>query len=245
MPHHEGTPESDVTDDAPLSRAIFAGSSVIHRDAERRPFQVVFLKAQLPREAYIEYLGRLSYVYAALEEADEALKNDPVVGRMYSPELHRGSAIGRDMTFFAGADWHDRFKPSPATEAYVDRIRWTQRELPPAFVAHQWLRYLGNVLAQPVLQRIMTRAYGLEHEGMEFYRFADIADPRAYLGDYHARMDSMPIDGRTKARVVEEGNRAFALQIELTDELASDLGITGPGAEEAERVLSELAAEHP
>lgn len=242
MPHHEGTQPDE---DAPLSRAIFAGSSVIHRQAERRPFQVVFLKAQLPREAYAEYLGRLSYVYAALEEVDEALKSDPVVGRMYSPELHRAAAIDRDMTFFEGPDWRDGRKPSSATEDYVDRIRWTQRELPPAFVAHQWLRYLGNVLAQPVLQRIMAKAYGLTGEGMEFYRFPGIPDPRAYLGEYHARMNSMPIDDATKALVVEEGNVAFSLQIDLTDELAADLGITGPGEEEAERVLNELAAEHP
>src|SRR5260221_1574996 len=106
-------------EEEPLSRALFAGSAVIHRQAERRPFQVVFLKAQLPREAYVEYLGRLSYVYAALEQTDEALRSDRIAGRMYSPDLHRSAAIDRDMRFFTGdADWRDRFKPSVATEAY-------------------------------------------------------------------------------------------------------------------------------
>jgi heme oxygenase (biliverdin-producing, ferredoxin) len=233
------------TTEEPLSRSLFAGSAVIHRHAERRPFQVVFLKAQLPREAYVEYLGRLSYVYAALEETDEALRNDPLAGRMYSPELHRGAAIDRDMRFFSGSDWRNRFKPSPATEAYADRIRWTGEQLPPAFVAHQWLRYLGNVLAQRVLLRIMDKAYGLTGDGVAFYKFDGIADPRAYLGSYHERMNSMPLDDATRALVVEEGNRAFSLQIDFTDELAADLGIADPGAEEAERVLGELAAEHP
>jgi heme oxygenase len=164
---------------------------------------------------------------------------------MSSPELHRSAAIDRDMRFFIGSDWQDTVKPSPATEAYVDRIAWTGRELPPAFVAHQWLRYLGNVLAQRILLRIMERAYGLTGDGTAFYRFDDIADPRAYLGAYHARMNSMPLDADTRAAVVEEGNRAFSLQIAFTDELASDLGIVGPDEEEAERILSELAAEHP
>jgi heme oxygenase len=245
MPHHEGAHEAQAAEDMPLSRAIFAGSSVIHRQAERRPFQVVFLKAQLPRDAYAEYLGRLSYVYAALEEVDDALKENPVVGRMHSPELHRSAAIDQDMQFFVGPDWRDGRKPSPATEAYVDRILWTQRELPAAFVAHQWLRYLGNVLAQPVLTRIMTKAYSLTGPGMSFYQFPHIPDSRAYLGEYHARMNSMPLDDATKKLVVEEGSKAFALQIDLTDELAADFGITGPGEEESERVLAELAAEHP
>ena len=238
-------PEETKNEEEPLSRALFAGSAVIHRQAERRPFQVVFLKAELPREAYVEYLGRLSYVYAALEETDESLRDDPLAGRMFSPELHRSAAIDRDMRFFTDSDWRNRFKPSPATEAYADRIRWTGRELPAAFAAHQWLRYLGNVLAQRVLLRIMDKAYGLTDDGVAFYKFDDIADPRAYLGEYHARMNSMPLDAATRAAVVEEGNKAFSLQIDFTDELAADLGITGPGEEEAERVLSELAADHP
>lgn len=228
-----------------LARALFAGSAVIHRTAERRPFQAVFLKAQLPQHAYAEYLGRLSFVYAALEEVDAALRDDATVGRMFSPELHRREAIDRDMSFLAGADWRDRIKPSAATEAYVARIRWAQEEFPPAYVAHQWLRYLGNVLGQQVLLRIMKRAYGLENEGTAFYRYDGIPDPRAYLGEYHARMNSMPLGEAERGRIVEEGNRAFQLQIDLVDELAADFGLVGPGEEETERILQELTAEHP
>jgi heme oxygenase len=43
-------------------------SAEIHRAAERRPFMVVFFKAELPKDAYIEYLGRLSFIYAALDQ---------------------------------------------------------------------------------------------------------------------------------------------------------------------------------
>lgn len=241
--HHQ---ETQGAEDLPLSRALFAGSAEIHRVAERRPFQAIFLKAQLPRDQYVEYLGRLSYIYDALERADEALRDDPIVGRrMHAPEMYRSAAIDEDMRFFIGSDWRDRIKPTPAVEAYVDRIAWTASDFPPGFVAHQWLRYLGNVLAQRVLLRIMERAYGLTVEGTAFYRFAGIADPRAFLGEYHAKMNSMPLDDDARRLVVEEGNRAFGLQIDFTDELAADFGLIGPGEEETERILAELAAEHP
>lgn len=229
----------------PLNKRIFAGSAVIHRRAERRPFQVCFFKAELPRDAYVAYLGRLSFVYEAIEEADEALRGDPVVGRMHSPELHRRTAIARDLEFFAGPGWREGLKPSAATECYVERIRWARTEFPPAYVAHQWLRYLGNVLAQPILQRIMRKTYGLDEEGMDFYRFPRIPDPKAYLGEYHARMNSMPLGEEHKQKVVDEGSLAFQLQIDLTDELAAEFGITGPSEEEADRLLRSLAAEHP
>lgn len=245
-PHHD-PPGAASSEAAPtlLSKAIFEGSAVIHRKAERRPFMVAFFKAELPRDAYIEWLGRQARVYAALEEADEALRSHPVVGRMYSPELHRTAAIDRDLTFLAGPDWRERIKPSQATDAYVERIRWTVRELPPAYAAHQWLRYLGNVLAQEVLQRILGKAYGLTGPGTDFYRFPDVADPRGYLAAYHERLNSMPLDEETRRLVIEEGSRAFGLTIDLSDELAAEFGITGPSEEEADALLRKLAEEHP
>jgi heme oxygenase (biliverdin-producing, ferredoxin) len=242
MPHHEEA--AQPSGDHPLSKLMFGGSAVIHRKAERRPFMVVFFKAQLPRASYAEYLGRLSYIYDALEDVDEALKGDPVVGRMHSPELHRREAIDADMTFLLGAEWRDQISLTPVTKAYADRIRSLADEFPPGYVAHQWLRYLGNVLAQPVLQKIMKRAYDFEDQGTAFARYEKIADPRAYLGEYHARMNSMPLDDAAKQKVVDEANRAWQHQIDFTDELAADFGITAT-EEEAEQLMAELAAEHP
>lgn len=230
---------SDSAAAEPLSKRLFGGSAVIHRKAERRPFMVVFFKAKLPREAYAEYLGRLGYIYGALEDADDMLKDDPVVGRMFSPELHRRQAIEADLEFF-GAPTPSY---SPATKAYVERIQTIANEFPPGFVAHQWLRYLGNVLAQPVLARIMKRAYDLEDQGVEFCRYTKVGDPRAYLVDYHARMNSMPLDEAAVARLVDEANRAWQHQIDFTDELAADFGISAT-EEEAEELMRELAAEH-
>jgi heme oxygenase len=242
MPHHEETAPPSA--DQPLSKRMFGGSAVIHRKAERRPFMVVFFKAQLPKDVYAEYLGRLSFVYDALEDADEALKDDPTVGRMFSPELHRRAAIEADMEFLAGDGWRESVAYSPATKAYVERIQTVASEFPPGYVAHQWLRYLGNVLAQPVLQKIMKRAYGFEEDGTQFARYPKIADPRAYLGEYHARMNAMPLDDAAIRRVVDEANLAWQHQIDFTDELADDFGITAT-EEEAEQLMAELAAEHP
>lgn len=246
MPHHENGEHAAAAGPPPLNRLIFAGSSVIHREAERRPFQVKFLKAELSREAYVAYLGRLYTVYEALEETDEALKDDVIVGAMYSPELHRLDAIEADLRFFAGDDWRAPVRPTPATDAYVERFAWARKEIPAAYVAHQWLRYLGNVLAQPVLTRIMRKAYGLTtDDGLRFYLFEHIADPREYLGKYHARMNALPLDDTTKRAVVDEGNRAFQMQIDLVDELGAEFGIGTIDADETERILSDLAAEHP
>ncbi|HVL89328.1 MAG TPA: biliverdin-producing heme oxygenase [Actinomycetota bacterium] len=232
-------------DEPGLWQSLMRDSAEIHRAAERRPFMVVFFKAELPKDAYIEYLGRLSYIYAALEETSEALKDDSVVGRMHTPELHRSAAIDADMRFLAGEDWRDRVKPSPQTESYVAAIRSTIDRFPPAFAPHQWLRYLGNVLAQRINLRIMNKAYGFDEQGTAFFRFDRIEDPRGFLKSYHEKMNSMPLDDDQIKRCVDEVNGAWQHQIDFTDELAADFGLRHVSVEEAEQLMSDLAAHHP
>ncbi|HVL80537.1 MAG TPA: biliverdin-producing heme oxygenase [Actinomycetota bacterium] len=242
-----GAPEAPAAAPAEetLAKRLFGGSSVIHREAERRPFMVQFLKAQLPQDAYVEWLKRQSFVYAALEETDRALKDDPVVGRMHSPELYRTDAIDSDLRYFVGPDWRSTATCTPATQAYVDRIAWARDGFPPAYVAHQWLRYMGNMLGQEILRKILERAYGLTEEGTNFYRYPEVGDPRTFLGGYHARLNSMPLGDEEAQRFVDEGTEAFRLNIALTDELGRDFGIGEFSAEETEAIIEELAAEHP
>lgn len=228
----------------PLSKQLFGGSAEIHRKAERRPFMVVFFKAELSKDAYIAYLGRLFHIYSALERVEGLIANDPVAGVMASPELHRSAAIEKDMEFLAGADWRTQNAPSPATATYVDAIEATAKDFPPAFAAHQWLRYLGNVLAEQVNLRIMKRAYDFDEQGTAFYRFP-IGDRRAYLGEYHAKLNAMPLGEDDIARVVAEANKAWQLQIDFTDEMADDFGLRPVSEDEAEQLMAQLAANHP
>jgi heme oxygenase len=164
---------------------------------------------------------------------------------MDAPELYRSDAIDADMRFLVGDDWRDRVKPSPQTESYVATIRSTLDRFAPAFASHQWLRSLGNVLAQRINLRIMNKAYGFDEEGTAFFRFDQIEDPRAYLRTYHERMNSMPLDDDGITRCVDEVNVAWQHQIDFTDELAADFGLRHVSADEAEQLMEELSAGHP
>lgn len=228
----------------PLNSALMQGSAVIHREAERVPFMVAFFKGELPRDAYAAYLGRLWYVYEALESSAAALREHQTLGWVYTPELFRLDKLGEDVAAYTGADWQQRITPTPATKAYADRVRDVAQSEPHRFVAHHWLRYLGYVLGQDILNKLVTKAYGAE-AARAFYSFPAIDDPRAYLGRYHEKMNAMPLDEEQRAAVVDEGNRAFALQIDVTEELAADFGIGDATKEETEQLLDELKAEHP
>ena len=229
----------------PLSQQLRGVTAVIHRDAERTAFMRVFFRGELPRDAYIEWLRRQWFVYTALEDAGERLRHDPVVGRMYAPELLRVGRLESDLDVFTGGSWRDAGGPSEVTQAYVERIREVAATWPPGWVAHQWLRYMGNLGGQEILRRLVRQAYDVGEEAMAFHRYPDVDDPKAFLGGYHARMDSMPLDDETKARVAAEGGRAFQLNIDLTEELAHDFDIKpppGPASAEYEALSKDKAA---
>lgn len=233
----KGAREAKLKDPSSLSHKLLERTAVIHKEAERRPFMVTFFKTKLPRDAYAAWLGRQWFIYSALEEVDSHLRTDPVVGRMYSPELHRKDALETDLTYWLGVEWRSEVSESPSAKAYAERIREVGEDFPPGYVAHQWLRYLGNVLGQDMLRRLVSKSFGTTDEGMSFYAYPKVPDPKAYLGDYHARMNSIPIDDASKERVADEGARAFQLNIDLTDELASEFGIASLSDEEVDEVL--------
>ena len=234
----------DTGERAALNAALMQGTGDIHREAERRPFMVAQFKGELPKDAYTSYLGRLFHVYVALEEAAEQLRDDPRVGPIYSPELFRVEGLNKDLTALAGPDWREQLPITPATEAYAGRIRAIATEFPPAYVAHHWLRYMGYVLGQELIRGMLRKAYGPDVP-VAFYDYPDIDDPKQYLRGYHARMNGMDLSADEVARVVDEGNRAFQLQIDLTDELAREFGIGDADEAETDQLLEELKEQHP
>jgi heme oxygenase len=231
-----------------LSTMMREGTSVNHREAERRPFMRVFFKGQLPREPYVAWIGRQWFVYEAIEQAAEQLRDDPIVGVMHTPEIRRQDRLGEDLKFFLGPDWRDRIAPSPATEKYVERIQWCRDEFPAGWVAHQWLRYMGNIGGQEILRRLVTKSQELtDDRGLAFYQWPDIGEVSPFFGRFHARMDSMDLDLSMKQRVVEEADQAFLLNMMLTDELAADFGIEAPDGDpdqEYEALTTEAGTSH-
>lgn len=220
----------DRAEQGTLSELLREGTSVNHREAERRPFMRVFFKGETPRDAYAEWMMRQSFIYDALERTGEALADHPVVGIMHTPALYRTAALDRDLHVLVGEDWRARAKPSLVTEEYVERIEWCAREFAPGWVAHQWLRYLGNVGGQEILRRLAVKINGFDPDGpgMDFFRYDSLGDVKAFFGDFHRRMNAMDLDDETKRRVVEEGDLGFKLNMALTDELADDFGIVAP-----------------
>jgi heme oxygenase len=166
----------------------------------------------------------LYFVYAAMEEAMQQLKEHPVMGKMYFPELNRKESLEQDLVYYYGSNWREEAKPSEATQAYVAEIQKVAQEDPELLIAHLYTRYIGDLSGGQILKKIAVNAMNLnEGEGTNFYEFAQIPDEKAFKNMYRSTLDSLPINAAKADAIVEEANAAFHHNMNMFNELEGNL----------------------
>ncbi len=207
-----------------LATMLREGTKKSHTMAENVGFVKCFLKGVVEKKSYRKLVTSLYFVYSAMEEEMENLKEHPVVSKIYFPELNRKESLEQDLHFYYGANWREEAKNSKAGKAYVARIREIAKSQPELLVAHCYTRYLGDLSGGQILKKISQRAMNLTNgEGTAFYEFEDIADEKAFKDKYRQAMNELPIDQATAEKIVDEANAAFAMNMELFQELEGNL----------------------
>lgn len=201
-----------------LSVAMKQGSATEHDAAEQSPFISELLAGRIGAPGYSEYLLRLRVVYAALEAAVRARRDDSMVAAVYDPALERLTAIDADLEHWLprGAA---REVDSPAAAAYAERLgalTWGG-----ALVAHHYTRYLGDLSGGRGIGKILNRTYDLRGAGLAFYEFP--VRPKPYKDAYRARLDALRPDAGQIDRIVGEVKYAFGLNQALFEELAENI----------------------
>lgn len=198
-----------------------------HRAAERSPFIRDLLTGRLPQSAYARMTGQLYALYTTLEEVTGSLADDPVIGPFLADELIRVPSLEDDLRYLGGDDWERLAVPLPATAGYAERLRGLRRAWPTGIVAHHYLRYLGDLSGGQIIARLVRRTYGLEDDGVRFYRFDRIADVDAFKAAYRARLDEAPWGDPERDRLVDEVKLGYRFARQMFDELGE---ATSPGA---------------
>lgn len=210
-----------MADLIPFSAALRERSSSAHSSSERSGFMADLLEGAGTREDYIALVAQHWFIYDALESAAERMRRDPVASVFISDKLTRLPALEADLAFLLGDDWRERISPLPTTRAYVERIRQVGATWPGGFVAHHYTRYLGDLSGGLFIGRLMARRFGFETNGIGFYLFDEIADPRAFKEVYREQLDAAPWDADEQERVIGEVLRAYRYNTELFEDLAA------------------------
>ena len=128
-----------------LATMLREGTKKSHTMAENVGFVKCFLKGVVEKKSYRKLVTSLYFVYSAMEEEMERLKDHPVVSKIYFPELNRKQSLEQDLHFYYGANWREEIKNTKAGKAYVARIREIAQSQPDLLVAHCYTRYLGDL----------------------------------------------------------------------------------------------------
>lgn len=209
-----------MSDPILFSAALRERSSGAHSGSESAGFMADLIKGEGTRDDYIALVAQHYFIYEALEAATERMRRDPVASVFISDKLTRLPALEADLEFLVGQDWRDRIAPLPTTQRYVDRINRVGATWAGGFVAHHYTRYLGDLSGGLFIGRLMARQFGFETNGIGFYLFGDIADPKAFKDVYREQLDAAPWDDAEKERVIDEVLLAYRFNTELFDDLA-------------------------
>jgi heme oxygenase (biliverdin-producing, ferredoxin) len=209
-----------MSDPIPFSVALRERSTSAHSSSETSGFMADLMKGEGSREDYVALVAQHWFVYDALERAAERMRQDPVASVFITDKLTRLPALEADLEFLIGADWRERIAPLPTTQRYVERIDAVGATWPGGFVAHHYTRYLGDLSGGQFIGKLMARRFGFETNGIGFYVFDDIADPKAFKDVYRDQLDAAPWDETEKSRVIDEVLLAYRFNTELFEDLA-------------------------
>jgi heme oxygenase (biliverdin-producing, ferredoxin) len=208
-----------MPDVIPFSATLRERSSGAHSGSESAGFMADLINGNGTRDDYIALVAQHWFIYEALERTAERMKADPVASVFISDRLTRLPALEADLEFLIGDDWRGQIAPLPTTRRYVDRINAVGATWPGGFVAHHYTRYLGDLSGGQFIGRLMQRRFGFETNGIGFYLFADIADPREFKEFYREQLDAAPWDAAEQERVIDEVLVAYRFNTELFEDL--------------------------
>ncbi|MEN8655369.1 biliverdin-producing heme oxygenase [Streptomyces sp. 21So2-11] len=220
--------DATATAVTPFSTLIRTVTHEQHTEVNTSTFMSDLLDRRLGVDAYTRYTEQLWFVYRALEDAAESLRNDPVAGPFMQTELMRTAELERDLAHLRGANWRDGLAPLPATAAYAARVTECARTWPAGYVAHHYTRYLGDLSGGQVLRDTAEKTWGFEHkgDGVRFYVFEKITNPAAFKRGYRELLDQVNADDLEKQRIIDECKRAFDFNGAIFRELSGEFPLS-------------------
>tara|TARA_B000000609_G_scaffold130902_1_gene105372 strand:- start:1313 stop:1993 length:681 start_codon:yes stop_codon:yes gene_type:complete len=203
-----------------FSKELKIGTKKSHSAAENTSFVRSFLRGVVSKESYKKLVSDLYFVYSAMEEEVENLKDHPIIGQIQLSDLKRVNALEQDLRFYYGPIWRSLVTPSEACNQYVNRIREVAKNEPELLVGHHYTRYLGDLSGGQILKGIAEKALALgDGQGLKFYDFEKIEDVKAYKAGYRGILDGLPITEHQANAIIVEANYAFRLNMYMFDTL--------------------------
>lgn len=206
-----------------LAAALREGTREAHDRVNSSPFVAALLAGDLPLSAYTALVAQNHAIYRTLEWHAEHWRHDPVAGRVVFDELVRVPGLRSDLRALLGADWPDEAERLvvPATHRYVDHLDEVVADWAGGFVAHHYVRYLGDLSGGQIVRRSIETIYGeVGRASTRFYVFDGVERIKPFRDAYRRVLDAVPLTVAEQRRAVDEALVAFELNGAVLDDLA-------------------------
>tara|TARA_B100000427_G_scaffold6217_1_gene5810 strand:+ start:2001 stop:2714 length:714 start_codon:yes stop_codon:yes gene_type:complete len=201
-----------------FSKKIKKDTSKSHSMAENTGFVTNFLAGVVDRDSYKQLIADFFFIYTALEEQVDEFKDDPLISSIAFDELKRVPSLEKDCEFYWGENWRETISPTDACKNYVARVKKINAKF---LVGHHYTRYLGDLSGGQILKNIADKSMGLNGQGLAFYEFEGIDDPKSFKARYRLALDNLPINKPDGELIINEANYAFKLNMDVFDEIGS------------------------
>ena len=171
----------------------------VHDNAEHSTFMEDLMGGSLNTEAYLRLINQYVHIYEALEAVSEHYRAEP--NPVTDPFTHPGIDA-----------------PLPATAEYVERIRATVNS-PERYLAHHYLRYLGDLSGGQAVAALVNRHYGIPAEALSMYRFTELPKPKVFKDGYRELLDNAPLTDEQREALIEECVEGFRINASLFAQL--------------------------
>jgi heme oxygenase len=206
----------------PFSKSLRAASTAAHGTAEQASYLASLLGGELDIPGFARLVSQHLHIYRALEGAADGLAGDPVAARFVFEELRRLPSLEADLEALLGSGWRDQAVALPSTHAYCERIREVGATWVGGFVAHHYVRYLGDLSGGIFIGRKVEEIYDIQdHRGTSFYVFDGIPDPMAFKDRYRGLLDTAPWDDAERSRITAEILEGYRFNTEILEQLGA------------------------
>ncbi len=189
----------------------------LHTYAETRPLQKALIKGSLPRETYVEYLGQMLLVHAALEgEIRKHTSSHRAFAAVWREYQEREGNLRADLESL-GVD-PVTIEPLPATRATVEMIERASHETPMTLLGMLYVLE-GSTNGSRFIARAIARAYNLEPGPGLSYLDPYGEKQTALWQQFKDDMNSVGFENDEMDALVESAKHMFQAIADISDDL--------------------------
>ncbi|GAB9472160.1 Serrate RNA effector molecule [Globisporangium polare] len=199
-----------------LTDEMRAATRQVH-DISDKLVNVKLLIALTNNELYGRSVLLFYCVYAQLEASIEACKEHESLRELHQllPQFARADKIAKDLKFFLGEDWSDKFKPTPAALAYVKHLKELEKKNPTLLLSYFYHMYTALLAGGQMIKKVVKKSFDPpEGEGLNTFDF-ESKSRMALRSALKDKVNSVTMDDATKQLVLAESLKCFKMNNDI------------------------------